>query len=288
MTRLDKLVAILLLLIVAVYIGGRAAPILDDPLTGRRPIPPSVERPAAPAPTRVRRPPLAPPAPLDPGFTVTTEAQTQPTIGTAFPIDDRKWMTARHVIFECTQLRLMRQGSAAESARLLFSHPSGDLAIIEDGVGGPPLQLADRPLSTNEEGYAVGFPQGVVGAVHFLLLGRSRLQMRGWMTGAAPTLSWAEESRFPPQLAGLGGLSGGPMVDDEGRLLGVVVTATTRRGRADSIAPEMLGETRRAYFPAVGAKARPLSQISQGPEHLEQIAQSVVRDRRVGLVYCQR
>jgi S1-C subfamily serine protease len=197
-------------------------------------------------------------------------------------------MTARHVIFGCTKLRLVRQGGAAEGARLLFSHPSGDLAIIEDGVGGPPLQFADRSPSADEDGYAVGFPQGGVGAVHFYLLGRSRLQMRGWMTGAAPTLSWAEESRFPPQLAGLGGLSGGPMVDDEGRLLGIVVTATTRRGRADSIAPEMLDEARKTYFPNVGAKARPLSQVAQGREQLEQIAWAIVRERRVGLVYCER
>ena len=289
MRAIDKLLIVLVLVLLAVEIAGRTSPVRDDPLKGRRPLPPVAEAPGIPnlSPPRVRRPPLAAPRETDTPFVVVTERPTQSTIGTAFAVDDRTWMTARHVIQDCPRLSLFRRGEAVATANVAFAHPTADLGILESERGGAPIQFESRALTVEEDGYLVGFPHGAIGAGYFQLLGRSRMQIHGWMTGGSPALSWAEVRRFPESLESLGGMSGGPMVDEDGRLVGVMVAASIRRGRADTVAPEVIAEVRKDRL-RNGVRASPLAEVSQGAEKLEQIAHSVVDQRRVGLVYCGR
>jgi serine protease Do len=289
MRPIDKLLIVLVLVLLAVEIASRTSPVRDDPLKGRRPMPPVAEAPGAPnpSPPRIRRPPLAAPSATDPPFVVATERPMQSTVGTAFAVDDRIWMTARHVIEECPKLTLFRRGEAAAPANVAFAHPTADLGILESERGGPPIQFESRALTEEEDGYVVGFPHGVAGAAYFQLLGRSRMQIHGWLSGGSPALSWAEVRRFPESLESLGGMSGGPMVDADGRLVGIMVSASIRRGRADTVAPEVIAEVRKDRL-RNGVRASPLGEVSQGAEKLEQIAHSVVDQRRVGLVYCGR
>jgi S1-C subfamily serine protease len=289
-TRLDKLLVGLMMALLLFYVANGRSPFEGDPMSGRRPAPPVAEAPAArnPTPERVRRPPLAPPSAFDPASVVRGDKPTQNTIGTAFPIDDGTWMTARHVILDCARTSLLRYGDPTAVARVTYTHPQADLAIIASDRGGRPIQFAARPLSLGDDGFAVGFPGGGPGAASFQLMGRGRMQSNGWMAGSSPTLTWAVVRRFPERLESFGGLSGGPMVDEEGGVVGVVVAESARRGRVESIAPELLSDVRKSRLPNTDARAAPLAEVRQGSDRLRQIAETVVRERRVGLVYCGR
>jgi hypothetical protein len=63
MRAIDKLLIVLVLVLLAIEIASRTSPVRDDPLKGRRPMPPVAEAPGVPnpSPPRVRRPPLAAP-----------------------------------------------------------------------------------------------------------------------------------------------------------------------------------------------------------------------------------
>jgi hypothetical protein len=90
------------------------------------------------------------------------------------------------------------------------------------------------------DGFGMGFPQGRPGAVQGRLLGRAQMQARGLFQGRAPTLEWAEVRRAPSFRGSLGGISGGPLLDANGNVLGVMVAEEPRRGRFSTAAPETL------------------------------------------------
>ena len=287
MTRLDWLVVALLAVLLTFYVGSGATPILDRGTTARRPLPPAAEAPVEPQPERVRRPPLAPPSPRDPTAVMGGERPAGPTVGTAFPVDERgTWMTARHVIAGCKRVGLFRRDQRPTLASVPFAHETADLALLHAEPGARPLQFVERPISVEEEAFALGYPKGALGAAHFLLLGRARLQHSGWMGGASPVLVWADAQRFPEELDTLGGMSGGPVLDDEGRVVGIVVAGSPRRGRQLSLAPEVLDEVRRARFPGAAAASRPVIEVRQGPGRLREMVDSAARGLRIALVLC--
>ncbi|HEY5608832.1 MAG TPA: serine protease [Alphaproteobacteria bacterium] len=294
MNRLDKLVIALLFVVLAVMVVGRQAP-LDDPMIGRRPIPPSAEISPPPGPPpkppRIRRPIPVEPSPTDPVFAVESPDELpKGASGTAFPINGRgAWMTAQHVTYECAQVGLLAAGGRnVLLARVAYAHPAADVAIITANRSAPPVAFSDAPLSEGQAAYSLGYPRGEVGAAYLQLLGRSRTKAGGRMPFASPTLTWAEVDRFPRDLDTLGGMSGGPVVDEAGQVVGVLVAGSMRRGRALSIAPELLQQVRRDFAPADGAEPRPIDAVRLGPRRLAQIAESAVRDQRVAKVYCRR
>jgi S1-C subfamily serine protease len=293
MNRLDRFVIGLLFVVLAFYLFERRAPIGDDPITGRRPVPPPAEiSPEAPSPVppRARRPLPIAPSPADPPFVVELYDMPKASSGTAFPVDDRgAWMTARHVVLDCTDIGLLRWGERTVSrATLAYAHPSADLAVIAARRTASPVAFSETPLEVGLPGFSLGFPQGQIGAAYLQLIGRSRMHAKGRMTGASPTLAWAEVRRFPGHLETLGGMSGGPVVDQDGNLIGVLVAGSERRGRIHSLAPEVLREVRLERLPPAGAQARPLGEVRQGPGKLPQIAETVAREFRVAKVYCRR
>jgi S1-C subfamily serine protease len=292
MGRLDRLVVALLAVLVIFYIGSGPGPIFDRGTAARRPMPPVAEAPAPtqpPPPERVRRPPLAPASPRDPTAVMAGDRPAGPTVGTAFPVDERgTWMTARHVISGCNRIGLFRRDQRPTLASVPFAHETADLALVHSEPSARPLQFIERRASLEDEAFALGYPKGELGAAHFRLLGRARLQHGGWMGGASPVLVWADAQRFPEELDTLGGMSGGPVVDDEGRVIGIVVAGSPRRGRQLSLAPEVLEEVRRARFPGAASATRPVAEVSLGPERLRDMADSVARSLRIVRVVCDR
>jgi len=77
----------------------------------------------------------------------------------------------------------------------------------------------------------------------------------------------------------VGGLSGGPVLDKDGEVVGVVAAESPRRGRVYTVAPSSV----RPLIPknAQTAKARPVSTKDFGKE-----ADSYRRDRRIAQVIC--
>jgi S1-C subfamily serine protease len=292
MNRLDRLVIGLLFVVLAVMFYNRQPP-RDEPMVGRRPLPPPGEISPPPGstakPPRIRRPIPVEPSPSDPVFIVQSPDELpRGASGTAFPINARGgWMTAQHVTYQCAQVGLLAaSGRNILLARLAYAHPAADIAIITANRSAPPVAFSDAPLDEGQTGYSLGYPKGEVGAAYLQLLGRSRTKGGGRMPFASPTLTWAEVERFPRDLETLGGMSGGPVVDEAGRVVGVLVAGSERRGRALSIAPELVRQVRRDFTD--GAAPQPIDAVRLGPRRLAQIAESAVREQRVGKVYCRR
>jgi serine protease Do len=208
--------------------GSSRPPIQTTPPAGPRPAP---QPPGASLP---------PPSVADPVFAVRVEPRQGSSTGTAFALDQGGlWATARHVILDCPRVAL-RSSRGWVEARPVWHHDQADLAVLRSAGGVAPLALAGEPLRRGQDGFAIGFPQGRPGAVHGHLLGRSQMQAEGRFRGRAPTVTWAEIARVPDFEGSLGGLSGSPLLDAAGNVIGVVVAENARRGRFETLAPELL------------------------------------------------
>lgn len=190
-------------------------------------------------------------------------------IGTAFAVNrNGDWLTARHVVDGCSQVSiLVAPGHYIPVARdsVIISENS-DLALLRTGRSPEATALGlDLPLRIGTPGYHVGYPGGGPGEVATRLLARSRLVTRGLRHGEEPVLAWAEVGRTQNLTGPLAGLSGAPVFDPEGRVRGVVVAESPRRGRIYTAAPssiaEFLAETGTA--PEDG-RAGPISLIDYG------------------------
>jgi serine protease Do len=294
MTSPDRIVIVALFLLVAVLVFGR-----QGPESGRRPLmapPMLLPRPPLgpqPSPETVPRhpPPLRDPGLGDPVVEVDSDEPRHGTLllGTGFSVDARGvWITARHVASGiCGEVIMIVDGRQV-SARIAYLHPDSDLAILRTTAGAPALPLSSERLALDQTGFSFGYPTGVLGATQDRLMGRSRMHLGGRLSGMTPVLTWAETRRFPDTLEALGGMSGGPMLDAHGRVIGVVVAATTRRGRIHTVAPELLreveGET--ALFGASPTAAAP-PDIADGPDALSAAASGLSQRSRIAKIYCR-
>ncbi len=182
--------------------------------------------------------------------------------GTAFAItDDGWWLTARHVAHGCDAIWLQTAPRKGWRVAEVHLHPNADLALLRTRTGRAPLSLAHGTPARGEDGFSLGYPQGRPGDVHARVLGQARLKSVGRYRINEPVLAWAEVSRRPGDLPALGGLSGGPMLDDQGRVVGVLVASSKRRGRVMTTAQASIHELLAQYPEAqatAGAVPRPI------------------------------
>jgi serine protease Do len=163
--------------------------------------------------------------------------KTGSAIGTAFSIDDRgTWFTARHVADGCQKLYVItgRTNSGRRKGlrvQKIYIHRSADLAVMQTKGGRPIIALTSKGPRQGMAGYHFGFPAGKPASVSSTLIGRRTMRSRGRYRADEPVLVWAERVRVPDSYGGLGGISGGPALDAQGRLIGVTVAGSKRRGR---------------------------------------------------------
>ena len=200
-------------------------------------------------------------------------------VGTAFASDrDGEWVTARHVVDSCDEIGVRlspRQLLRVEQSEI---YDGADLAVLRTRWEREPLATdLNRQRTIGEPGFFIGYPQGRPGEVVATLLSRGRMQVRGRYRTDEGVLIWSEVARTRGLTGSLGGLSGGPVLDSDGELIGVVAAETPRRGRVYTVAPANL----RQVIEATNGTARALS-----PESYTVEADRLRRERRVAQVVC--
>lgn len=239
--------------------------------------------PAPPPTTEAEGAALGPASPFDPSVVVEVSNKTEAGAGTAFSISPAGvWVTARHVVEGCSQAAIVVAPGRGVAASVRID-PSAETAILttDGGAPGLPMGLRQR-LRRGERAFHVGFPQGAPGEASSRLLGRENLVVQGRGARTEPVLVWAETGRTDGLKGTLGGLSGAPALDDQGRVVGVTIAEAPRRGRIYTTSPET---TARALA-AAGQRlpdgvGQPISADNYG-----RMADDLRRNLRVAQVVC--
>ena len=188
-------------------------------------------------------PTLPEPSTLDNRILIQVE-KPRTGIGSAFAIDGNgRWLTARHVVDGCDDVGILYGPNKYVPASRIETDTERDLAIITtDHSPRPTAVELEGELKVGQAGYHVGYPQGRPGEVSSRLLARSKLISRGYRRGEEPVLAWVEVGRTRGLVGSLGGLSGGPVFDRDGKVRGVIVAESPRRGRIYTAAPSAIAE----------------------------------------------
>ena len=264
----------------AIY--GAVAAVLLAVSLGRRE---NADAPPAPAPPdEMEGALLGPVTPFDPSVTVhAPDGPYQPASGTAFSIArDGRWVTARHVVEGCRKPALVIDKTRALAADVRLAARADVALLLTDG-GPPALPIApEAPLYKGQRAFHPGFPQGRPGEVASRLIGRETLKIRGHRSYDEPVLAWAEAGRTKGLKGTLSGLSGAPVLDRRGRVLGVTIAEAPRRGRIYTTAPD-------TFVPAIRGEQRADEKAlgeAVDTDNYGQVADRLRRDLRVAQVVC--
>lgn len=183
----------------------------------------------------VRRP--LPPSDI---YDIKREAETIDSQGTAFAIDrSGVWATAGHATLGCVRVTLGYGKHESLPAPSVLQGMDSDISLIlgEEGTYAG-IPLSDHTPLPGTAGYHMGFPSNMPTVVGSTLIGSAGARTRDG--SVEPLLVWSEGWRSPDSSGSLGGISGGPVLDDSGRVVGLVSMVTDRRGRVITVTPEAL------------------------------------------------
>jgi hypothetical protein len=195
--------------------------------------------PPPPLPT-AERAVLAETTPIDPAVVVRVRRKHGPDLGTAFSVGDGGvWLTAQASLAVCPHPAVLvndLEGLAAQTV----AGPGGEVAVLATLRGAPALPLAATAPAPGALGFAPGFPRGRPAELAAHLIGARTLPAGGRQGGRAPVLVWAQMGRTEGLSGPLTGIAGAPLLDGEGRVVGLVLGEEPRRGRLFAAAPATL------------------------------------------------
>lgn len=234
-----------------------------------------------PQPTpAVTGPSLPKSSPLDPTIIVEIPAPTT-SIGTAFAIDNNgTWLTARHVVDSCDQVGLKTGNGKYVKVTVKHVSTNSDTALLTSKWHRTPFArdfFTRRQIG--ERGFFLGYPQGKPGEATGTLLGRRRMTVKGRYRSSEAILAWAETGRTHGLKGSLGGISGGPVFDGDGEVIGLIAAESLRRGRVYTVAPTTLA----SLIPKL---TKPVIGDPIGPGNYSHHANTYRKSRRIAQVVC--
>lgn len=239
--------------------------------------------PAPPPAPDASNVPLAPGSPFNPKKVKRLSDPSSEEIGTAFSVSDAGvWLTARHVVKDCGKIAVMVADRRGVLARVM-NKGDDDVAVLKTEGGAPPLPLAAAMPAPGERAYHPGFPQGRPGEAASRLLGPDVLTSRGRGSHGQNVLAWAEVGRTDGLKGGLAGLSGAPVLDRTGQVMGVTLAESPRRARIYSATPAAIRAALKAarVSPSGFARGQAITTDNYG-----RAADGLRRDLRVAQVVC--
>ncbi|MBV1901324.1 MAG: serine protease [Kordiimonadaceae bacterium] len=168
------------------------------------------------------------------------------SVGTAFAVDGvGTYVTARHVVDGCKGVYFINRAERLEKVASFKSQSNRDFAVIKAHRAKVRyLPLVTRRPQRGDEGYMMGYPQGKPADVRATVIGRTQMRSSGRYRMREPVIAWVERERRPGSAGSLGGISGGPVINSEGNVVGTVVAGAPRRGRIYTTDPRVFAETR--------------------------------------------
>lgn len=244
----------------------------------------SADAPPAPPPLPEAAAVLSLTSPLHPSQVKPLPRARERAAGTAFSVSEAGvWLTARHVVADCRRTAVLVAPGRGALARVVADR-SSDVAVLTTEGGAPPLPLArEAPDWRGTLGYHPGFPGGQAGEAATRLLGPHRLPGARRGEPVQPVLAWSEVGRTRELKGGLEGLSGAPVLNGRGQVVGVTLAESPRRGRIYSAPPEAirLALARARKAPDGFARGQPITIDNYG-----RAADGLRRDLRVAPVAC--
>lgn len=186
-------------------------------------------------------------------------------------------ITANHVIEGATLLELARDGKVIGQAELVVADPANDIAVLKPLRPLPThtsIGFSPSPAQLGERVFTLGYPApDVLGMALKMTSGEVSA-----MSGNDVATGRRDDTRFLQVSMPIhSGNSGGPVIDDQGRAVGIVISKMTKAGE-DEIAQNVnyalkIGYVRNllSELPAVGAPvaASPRASISSLVEELQ-------------------
>ncbi|WP_262693424.1 S1 family peptidase [Kordiimonas aquimaris] len=248
--------------------------------TPRRPVPG-----VPPASQRAVLLPEGAPLPDDVSSAVVVDVdyKSQNSVGTAFAVDRRgTFVTARHVIDGCNEVSLVR-GNRLFRTSVVGAASNRDFAVLRaQGINVEPFSLQDTAPARGDNGFMMGYPQGEPADVYATVIGTTTMRSRGRYTINERVVAWVERERKPTFGGSLGGISGGPVFGENGKIVGTVVAGAPRRGRVYTTNPRVFREAGFVTQADEASALRPLSRSTYADEGAR-----YRRSMQIAQVYCQ-
>jgi S1-C subfamily serine protease len=143
--------------------------------------------------------------------------------GTGFVIAPERMMTNAHVVAGTSEVSVETDDGPLD-ARVVLYDPETDLAVLSvPGLAAPVLPFAGKPAVSGQDGIVLGYPlDGPYRA--------SPARVRDQITLTGPDIYDAQQVQrevFTLRALVQSGNSGGPLVDTQGRVIGVIFGAAT-------------------------------------------------------------
>ncbi|MDO8378090.1 S1C family serine protease [Phenylobacterium sp.] len=213
----------------------------------------------------------------DESHIVATEDEGGTFVGTGWLGPKGYIITANHVIEGATLLELTRDGKVVGRAELVVADPANDIAILRPLKPLPTrtaIAFSAAPARLGERVFTLGYPApDMLGTTLKMTSGEVSA-----MAGNDAATGRRDDARFLQVSMPIhSGNSGGPVIDDQGRAVGIVISKMTKAGE-DEIAQNVnyalkIGYVRNllSELPAVGAPvaATPRATISGLVEELQ-------------------